>query len=240
MTPATRSTQRFCPECGAKVTKTQKFCRECGADLQAAVDETAELPKPAGRAAASAKSPEAAAATTRKLPPPPPPPPPAAMPPPSPGSAVTRSPSTTSADLPWPAWVAAGACGVLAIATGLPWFGGVFSLDGLDIPLAALFSDTATGGIPIGILFLLVAAVGLGMALAKPIPRPLSLTFLVLGAVSTFFMLWYVIRVLSISEGAPIFDALSIGVWLAILSSLAVLTGGIMLRLSASRATTAS
>lgn len=231
MAPATRSTQRFCPECGAKVTKTQKFCRECGADLLGAADETAELPKPA---AAPTKRAAASTAATRRLPPPPPPPP-SGMPPPSPRSAATPVPGATPTDLPWPAWVAAGACGALAIAMGLPWFGGGFSLDALDIPLAALFSDTATGGIPIGILFILVAAVGLGMALAKPVARTLGLTFLVAGGVSTFFMLWYVIRVLSSVSGAPIFDALSIGVWLAILSSIAVLAGGIALQMSARR-----
>jgi len=227
VSPATRSTQRFCPECGAKVTKTQKFCRECGADLQSAADETIQLPK----AAASRKG-TASAATTRSLPPPAPPPPPPTVPEPTAAMPAAASRS----DLPWPAYLAAGACGVLAIATGLPWFGGGFSLDGLDIPLAALFSDTATGGVPIGILFILAATVGLGMALAKPVARPLGLTFILTGGVSTLFMLWYVIRVLSTSGGAPVFDALSIGVWLAILSSLAVLVGGIALQMSARRA----
>jgi zinc-ribbon domain len=230
VSPATRSTQRFCPECGAKATKTQKFCRECGADLQAPADETAEVPKARG-SAASAKKSAASAAATRRLPPPPPP----SMPAPLPGTAASHSSTVTRSDLPWPAYLAAGACGLLAIATGLPWFGGGFSLDGLDIPLAALFSDTATGGIPIGILFIVVSAVALGMALAKPVTRPLGLTFIVAGVVSTFLMLWYVIRVLSTSGGAPIFDALSIGVWLAIVSSLVVLAGGIALQMSARR-----
>lgn len=123
------------------------------------------------------------------------------------------------------------------IATGIQWFGGGFGVDGLDIPLAALFSDTATGGIPIGVLFLLAAAVGLGVALINPAARPLSITFISVGAVSTVFILWYMIRVLSSLEGAPLFDALSIGFWLTFLASLGTLAGGIALRMAAGKAT---
>jgi hypothetical protein len=222
VSPATRSTQRFCPDCGAKTTKADKFCRACGFDLREKADETAELDT-----ADPAKSAKPSGARTQQLPPPPPP----RLPPPTPGSAVTAQLPEKRTELPWSAWVAAGACGVLAIATGLPWFGGGFSLDGFDIPLAALFSDSATGGIPIGGLFVVAAAAGLGVALAKPFAGPLGITFLIVGAVSTVFILWYLIRVLSSSGGAPILEVVSFGVWLAVLSSLAVLIGGIKLQM---------
>jgi hypothetical protein len=125
---------------------------------------------------------------------------------------------------------------VLVIATGLPWFGGFLSADSYDIPFALLFSDTAQGGLPIGVLFVLAAAAGLAVALMKPDPRTLSITFLSAGGASSFLMLWYVIRLTSNLEGAPLFDALSIGAWLALLSSIAVLVAGVLLRQSVSRA----
>ena len=230
MSPATRGAQKFCPNCGAKVTKTQKFCRECGEGLLASdADATEEL---------SAKTPsapmrEASAARTQKLPPPPPPgvaPPPPPPPPPPPGPGL----STTFA---WPAWIGVGACGVLVIATGLPWFGGFLSADSFDIPFAALFSNTAAGGFPIGVVFVLAAATGLAMALIKPDERTLSITYLSVGAASCFFMLWYMIRILSQAQGAPIFDALSVGAWFALLSSIAILVAGVMMRQGVSRAT---
>jgi hypothetical protein len=118
------------------------------------------------------------------------------------------------------------------IATGLPWFGGILTADGFDVPLALLFTDTATGGIPIAVLLLLAAAVGLGVALITPVPRVLGTTFLAVGAASTLVMLWYVIRVLSLAEGASLFDALSVGVWVAILGSLGALGFGIALRMT--------
>jgi hypothetical protein len=136
----------------------------------------------------------------------------------------------------WPAWMGVAACGVLAIATGLPWFGGFLSADSFDIPFAALFSNTLAGGFPIGVVFVLAAAAGLAVALIKPDTRTLSITYLSAGAASCFFMLWYVIRILSQAQGAPIFDALSIGAWLALLSSIAILVAGVMMRQSVSRA----
>lgn len=120
---------------------------------------------------------------------------------------------------------------MLVIATGLPWFGGFISADSYDIPFALLFSDTAQGGLPIGVLFVLAAAAGLALALIKPDPRTLSVTFLSAGAASSFLMLWYLIRLMSNLQGASLFDAFSIGAWLALLSSIGVLVGGIMLRM---------
>lgn len=225
--PATRSTQRFCPECGAKVTKTQKFCRECGTDLQAATTEGA--PEPARSSARSRKAPTTSASTgssTRKPSPPPPPPPSLAdLPPPSVPEAASSAPATIAV----PAWIAAGACGVLAVATGLPWFSGGFTVDGFDIPLASLVSDTALEGIPLAVVFLITAGVGLGVALIIPTNRALMLTFMVTGAVSVLLVLWYMFRVITNLEGAPLFDALSLGFWLAFVGSLGILVGGVAL-----------
>ena len=201
MSPAARGTQRFCPECGAKVTKTQKFCRECGADLSAP-DSTKHPATPA--------APET-------VPPPP-------------------SPPLEPTAAPWPAWAGAAACGALAVAVGLPWIGGGFGFDGFDVPLAALFSDTVTGGPPIAIVLLVAAAAGLAVGLISPSLRALGLTLVIVGTVSTAFLVWYVIRVLSLSSGAPLFDVLSVGVWVAVLASLGTLAGGIVLRTSARRA----
>jgi hypothetical protein len=160
------------------------------------------------------------------------------MPPPSPADRPARpAPGGVGEAPPWPAWLATGACGILIIATGLQWFGGGLGIDGFDVPLAVLFSDTANGGVPIGVLLLLVAAAGLGMALFNPAARPLILTFLIAGGVSAFFLLWYMIRVLSKLQGAGLFDALSIGFWLAFLASAGILAGGIWLRLAARRTT---
>ncbi|MGH2712099.1 MAG: zinc ribbon domain-containing protein [Actinomycetota bacterium] len=227
MSPAARGAQRFCPNCGAKVTKTQKFCPSCGEALQPAADATAELPPPAPPTAPKAGTRKSAAATQPLPPPargtaPPPPPPP---PPPPAGGDIDRA-----------AWIGAGACGALVIATGLPWFGGAFSVDSYDIPFALLFSNTAAGGLPIGIVFVLAAAAGLGVALLKPDPRMLTITFLSAGGSASFLMLWYVIRIMSQLQGASLFEAVSIGAWLALVASAAMLTAGVLLRQSAARA----
>ena len=229
MSPAARGTQRFCPNCGAKATKTQKFCRECGEALQPpAADATEELaapkpPPPPARAGARTRS--SAEARTSPLPPPTAPPPPPPPPPPSVGG-----------NLDWPAWLGAGAAGVLVIATGLPWFGGFISADSYDVPLALLFSNTAQGGLPIGVLFLLAAAAGLAFAMLKPDRRSLSIAFLSAGGAASFFMLWYLIRVLTNLEGASLFDVFAIGAWLALFASIGMLVGGVLLRQRPSRA----
>ncbi len=223
MSPATRGTQRFCSNCGAKVTKTQKFCPSCGEALQPPAEATEELAAPA------APTRKSAAARTKKLPPPPPPSA-AAVPPPPPRA------RSEAGDLDWPAWLGAGAAGVLVIATGLPWFGGFISADGFDVPLSLLFSDTAQGGLPIGVLFVLAAAAGLGVALLKPEAPTLSVAFLSAGGAASFFMLWYLIRVLTSLEGASLFDVFSIGAWLALFASIAMLVSGVMLRQGSGRA----
>jgi zinc ribbon protein len=232
MTPAARGAQQFCSNCGAKVTKTAKFCKECGFALQPAADATEELtaasappPPPPKKTAASRKS----AAATQKLPPPAPPPAPGAAPPPPP------PPPPRGGDLEWPAWMGATAAGVLVIAVGLPWFGGFISADAFDIPFALLFSDTSTGGLPLGVVFLLAAAAALGVALLNPEPRALSIGFLASGAAASFFMLWYLIRVMTNLQGASFIDLFSIGAWLALLSSIAMLVAGVMLRQGTSR-----
>lgn len=122
---------------------------------------------------------------------------------------------------------------MLVIAVGLPWFGGGFSADGFDIPLAVLFSNTAQGGIPVGVVFLLAGAAGLGVALLNPAKQPLTMTFIIVGAASAFFTLWYMIRIMSNLQGAPLFSALSIGFWLAFLASIGALVGGVMLKTGA-------
>lgn len=226
MSPAARGAQRFCPNCGAKATKTQKFCRECGEALQPPAEPTEELAPPAARSTTRTST----AARTEKLPPPMPPPATSAAPPPPP------PPPPPTGDLIWPAWLGAGAAGVLVIATGLPWFGGFISADSYDVPLALLFSNTAQGGLPIGVVFVLAAAAGLGVALMKPDPRTLSITFLSAGGASTFFMLWYTIRLMSNLQGASLFDAMSIGAWLALFASIGILVGGVLLRQGSSRA----
>jgi hypothetical protein len=82
----------------------------------------------------------------------------------------------------------------------------------------------------------LAAAAGLALALIRPDPQTLSITFLSAGAASTLFMLWYLIRIMSNLQGASLFDAFSIGAWLALLSSITMLVAGVLLRQSVSRA----
>jgi hypothetical protein len=118
------------------------------------------------------------------------------------------------------------------IAVGLSWSGGGFDVSGLDVPLAGLFTNNVSNGFPIGVLFLLAAAAGLGVALFRPETRIMSTTFLVTGGASLFFLLWLMIRIMSQLQGASLFDVLSIGFWLAFLASIGVLVGGIMLRVT--------
>lgn len=239
MSPAAGGAQGFCPQCGAKVTETQRFCRVCGTDLSV-TDETGEL-GPAAAAAAAAEPAAAPASAPARTPAPPetgPLSPPTTAPMPAQVAATepTASPRAPEGRLHWSAWMAAVACSVLVVAVGLPWVGGGFGFDGFDVPVAGLFSDTATGGLPIGVIFLVIAATGIAVALINPVPHPLGLTFLIAGLASTLLLIWYVIRVLTVLRGAPVFDALSIGVWAAILASIATLVGGIVLRTSARRA----
>ncbi|MDQ4005875.1 MAG: zinc ribbon domain-containing protein [Actinomycetota bacterium] len=225
MSPAARGAQRFCPNCGSKVTKTAKFCPSCGEALQAPGEATEEL-APAAPPSPTRKS----AARTEKLPPPAPPPAPSEVRPPPP-----PPPPPPERDLSWPAWMGAGAAGVLVIATGLPWFGGFITGDSYDIPLALLFSDSAQGGFPLGVLFLLVAVAGLAVALIKPDHRALKIAFLSAGGAGTVFMLWFLVRVLTNLQGASLFDVFSFGAWLSLLASIGMLTAGVMLLRSAVR-----
>lgn len=219
MTPAARGTQRFCTNCGAKVTKAHKFCPECGEALQPAAEPTEEL----APSAAGPRTRKSTAARTQKLPPP--------MPPPTPKTAPLPPPPPPRAGgtLAWPAWAGAGAAGVLVIATGLPWFGGGFSVDSYDLPFTLLFSNTAQGGLPLGVVFVVAGAAALTVALIKPDARTLRIGFLSAGAASSLFMIWYLVRVLTELEGASLFEAFSFGAWLALLSSIAILVGGVLL-----------
>lgn len=243
MSPAAGDAQGFCPQCGAKVTETQRFCRICGTDLSV-TDETGELGSAAATAepTAATAEPTAAPASAPAGTPEPPataplsPPTTAPMPAQVAATEPMASPPAPAGRLHWSAWMAAVACSVLVVAVGLPWIGGGFGFDGFDVPVAGLFSDTATGGLPIGVIFLVIAATGIAVALINPAPRPLGLTFLIVGLASTLLLLWYVIRVLSVLNGAPVLDALSIGVWAAILASIATLVGGIVLQTSARHA----
>jgi hypothetical protein len=116
------------------------------------------------------------------------------------------------------------------MATGLAWFGGFISADSYDIPFTLLFTDSAQGGLPLGVLFLLAAVAGLAVALIKPEPRALSLAFLSAGGAATFLMAWYLIRILTSLEGASLFDVFSIGAWLALVASVGMLVAGVALR----------
>ncbi len=205
MSPAARGAQRFCPNCGSKVTKTAKFCPSCGEALQAPGEATEEL-APAAPPSPTRKS----AARTEKLPPPAPPPAPSEVRPPPP-----PPPPPPERDL--------------------PWFGGFITGDSYDIPLALLFSDSAQGGFPLGVLFLLVAVAGLAVALIKPDHRALKIAFLSAGGAGTVFMLWFLVRVLTNLQGASLFDVFSFGAWLSLLASIGMLTAGVMLLRSAVR-----
>lgn len=215
----------FCPSCGASVGTDQAFCKACGADLRegtAATTPGVAPPAPAPAPPASAP-----------LPPPPPQPlpqqqyPQQQYPPPT----YTPAPLAPLSGPGWAAYVGAAACGVLAIATGLTWFGGNLSVDAFDVPFALLFSDTAQGGLPFGVVLVVVAAAGLAAGLLAPTGRGLAVTLLSVGAVAVVLMIWYVVRVVSDAQGARLFDVLSWGAWLAVLASAGIVTGGLALQI---------
>jgi hypothetical protein len=125
---------------------------------------------------------------------------------------------------------------VLVLAVGLPWIGGGLDINALDVPTASLFTDGAAGGMPIGVIFLVLAAVGIAVALIRPVARLLGNTLWIVGAISTLLVVWYLFRVLSLSSGARLADVLSIGVWITILASIGALLSGITLAVSSRRA----
>jgi hypothetical protein len=130
---------------------------------------------------------------------------------------------------PWPAWLGVVTSVLVAVATGLEWIGaGPFSADGFDVPVAALFTDSATGGIPIAAVLLVIIGVGLAAALIAADARRLSITFIAVGAASTLFVLWYVVRVLS-EPRVPGTTTTSYGVWLAVIGAIGTIISGILL-----------
>jgi len=143
--------------------------------------------------------------------------------------------ASTSPGPGWGAYVAAAAGGLLVIATGVSWFGGGLWVDAFDIPFATLFSDTAAGGLPLGAVLVLPPVAALATALIAPSGRALPWSLLSAGALAVLLMGWWVIRVISTSQGAPLLDVLSWGPWLGVLASLGMLLGGIALAVAGPR-----
>jgi hypothetical protein len=227
---------RTCAQCGTALTEGQRFCGKCGAP--APEPQPGPAPQPPQPPVEQPPQPQLAQPPPAQ---PPQPPTPEQATPPATWTPLPPAPAPTSlpppepvperkAALPWTAWLGVGGCGLLAIATGLDWFAGI-NVNGFDIPMAALWSDTPTGSLPIAVPFLLIAAVGLAVAMLKPAPGSLGTTFLIAGAVSILLAILYVIRVLSTAQGVSILDVLSIGVWGVVLGSLAVLGAGVALLL---------
>jgi len=194
---------RTCARCGSPLAEGQRFCVNCGAP----VPEAASAPPPE-------EQPTPPASWT--------PLPPAPAPTPLPPKPVAQRPPSP----PWTSWLGVGGCGLLSLATGLIWFEG-FDANAFEFPLASLWSDTAAGGVPIAIPFLVIAAAGLIVAMVWPASGPLGTTLLIAGALSVLLAGWFVIRILANAQGAPVLDVLGIGVWGAILGSLVILGAGI-------------
>lgn len=224
MTAAGPGAVRFCPNCGVEVAEGQHFCRNCGADLTAAAGAV-PAPPPAPPApgappgAAGTRVPVAERAVETPV-------------------GVTPAPSATRVPgPPWIAWVGIVGCFLVAVGCGTEWIGvGSFSADGFDVPLATLFTDTATGGIPIAALLLVAVAFAVVVALIAPETRPLSMTFLAAGAVCAVFVLWYVVRAMS-QETVEGTTTTSFGVWLAVIGSIVTIVSGFLLMTSRPRAT---
>lgn len=194
----------LCPNCGAQVLEGQRFCRVCGTDVTAS----------------SYAPPESPALTLPEAPPPS-----AAVTPP-----VATVPMARGAGPRWPAWLGVVTSVLVAVATGLEWIAaGPFSADGFDVLFASLYSDSATGGMPIAAV--LLAIVGLGLAAAALIAgdaRRLSITFIAAGAASAVFVLWYVGRAMS-GESVPGTTTTSYGVWLAVVGAIGTIVSGLLL-----------
>ncbi len=197
-------TSRRCPSCGTEALAGQRFCRNCGTDLDAA-----------------------AAATTTPIPP--------AIPAPPPGPPVQRPVAQTPAAsvarepaLPWPAWLGVLACGALAIGAGLDWFNvGGFSASAFDIPIASLVSDTAFEGLSIAVVLVVLAALGVAVALLAPRVGALATAFLIVGALAVLIVAWYLVRVLTSDGGSA--SLLAIGYWVALAGAILTLVSAFAL-----------
>ena len=198
-------TTRRCPSCGAEVLPGQRFCPTCGTDLDAA-----------------------AAATTPSPPAIPAPPPGSAMPQPVAGTTPGAGTETREPAPPWPAWLGVLACGAFAIGAGLDWVRlGDFSSSSFDIPFAALFSDTAGDGLSIGVVLVVIAAIGVAVALLAPRVGALATGFLVVGAIAVLVVVWYLVRILTGDNGGA--SILAIGYWLALAGAILTLVSALAL-----------
>lgn len=198
-------TSRRCPSCGTEALAGQRFCRNCGTDLDAG-----------------------AAVATTPIPP--------AMPAPPPGPAMQQSVAQTPAAdpvarepaLPWPAWLGVLACGAFAIGAGLDWFSaGDFSASAFDIPIASLVSDTAIDGLSIAVVLVVLAGLGVAIALLVPRVGALATAFLIVGALAALIVVWYLVRVLTSDGGSA--SLLAVGYWVALAGAILTLVSAFAL-----------
>jgi hypothetical protein len=167
-------------------------------------------------------------------PPPPPPPPPASTPPPPPPSMpATPAASTPSgassfdpASVPTAVWISAGGALVLLISVFLNWYSG-------SVKIANISIGGSENGWDSGVLAKLVALLAL-VALAVwvielffpdvTLPAPAWMIAGGAGAISLLFVLIKVIDKPS-SGSSAVSVSLSFGIWLALVSAIAVVAG---------------
>lgn len=203
-----------CPACGTPAAEVDVFCRRCGADLRgSALPPAPSAAPPARPGAAPLEAPtEPVAQVTAPMPPPPPPT--TAAPPPRPGAAPS-SVAAPAARLRWGSYTGVVACGLIALAAGLPWLGGGgINVSAFEIPLEALWSDAADG-VGLGFAFVLLGGLGLLLAAAAPGGAASRAGFAIAGAGALVVTGWFVVRLLSSVEGESAFKVMGFGIWVA-------------------------
>jgi hypothetical protein len=185
-------------------------------------------PDPGGTGMPEATPPPPAAST-----PPPPPPPPPSVPTPSPAGAPSGASSFDLSSVPTAVWISAGGALVLLISVFLNWYTASGSVRVGNVTVGGSASESGWNSGSLAKLVALLALVALAVWVIErfvptvTLPTPAAMIAGGAGAVSILFVLIKILDKPS-SGTSGISVGTSFGIWLALVSAIAVVVGAYM------------